>query len=199
MKLTDGMKRILIKKLSDSFEKRVTLAEFNEVFLFLDRWNTAFKTVPYGIFESEEKEYIEPLSLEDTQEGVVFNKWLEYKTSNIEKDFNKSRKLIRILKNIITTQHDSLAYNLSANNIFTIVLTAFYIDYDEERVPFKFSVKDVGRFNEVIKELRGYLATLFFIDMVSDNVVIEKIIDLFINGEEEEHIKELIKYGIIYR
>lgn len=195
MRLTKGMQNILIKKLSATLSSKITLEEFNEVFLFLNRWNNVHKTVPYGIFEVGGSLD----NLDETDTGRIFKKWIDVKTKNIAKDFNKGRKLVRLIKEMTDSNRDSLAFNLSVNNIFTVTLTVFFFEYGESEIPFEFCPSDEERFKEVLAIVRGYIASVFFLDIINDSLVIESILDIFINEKEDNLIDRLIELGLIYR
>jgi hypothetical protein len=193
MKLSSGIKNVLVKKLSDALMLKMNPESFNEVFIFLDRCDGVLKAVPYGIFENEDN--LE--NLKQTDAGIVFGKWLNKTTCNIEIDFNKSRKLVRQFKSMVSTHQDSLAFNLSANNIFVVSLTSLFVP-DLESVSFDYPVKDTEQFIKCLNTLRDYLAAIFFIDLVNDPVVSETIISLFINGDIDSLIERVIELGLIY-
>jgi hypothetical protein len=194
MKLSSGIKNVLVRKLSDALMLKMSLESFNEVFIFLDRCDGVLKAVPYGIFENEDN--LE--NLKRTDAGIVFGKWLDKTTCKIEKDFNKSRKLVRQFKDMVATHQDSLAFNLSANNIFVVSLTSLFVT-DLGSLSIDYTVKDTEKFISCLNILRDYLAAIFFIDLVNDPVVSETIVSLFINGEIDTLIERVIELGVIYK
>lgn len=194
MKLSNGIKNVLIKKLSEALELKMSISDFNEAFLFLDKCNNVFKIVPYGIFEN--KENLEMLNKTDA--GKVFYKWLNKNTCRIEKDFNKSRKLVRVFKDMVLAYGESLAFNLSVNSIFVTSLTSLFVDFDSNFNPFNLIVEDEERLNKSIHMLRQYMAAIMFINLVSDPLVIENLISLFINGKLETLIEDVIAMGVVY-
>lgn len=190
MKLTEGLKCLLVNKLSTVLQETVTLAEFNKLFVYLDRHNTNKRIVPYGIFENPENLEI----LEKSQAGQVFRAWLDIMTCNIPKDFNKSRKLVRQFKDFLHSYQDSLAYNLSVAGIFTATLTLFFIDEDE--IEAIMPVEDMDRLLQCIEAIRGYLASIFFLDIITEETSIEALLGIFINTPSEDLIQRVIELGI---
>lgn len=192
-KFSPGLKNILIKKLTVELEEKMNLAEFNEVFLFLDRCNSILKIGTYGIFEKENL-----IALQDSTSGRIFNQWLDWKTGKIDKDFNKGRKLVRVFKNMVKEHKDVLAFNLGASNYFNISLTSLFVDYNESVLPFTFDVSDEDEFKKNLENLRDYLASIFFIDMVRDQMVIETIVSVFINEDVGNLIDTMVYQGSLY-
>lgn len=194
MKFTDGNKTIFIKKLTTLFTGRVSSREFNEVFLFLAQWNNAYRTVPYGVFE--EKEDVE--FMEVYPSGQLCKIVVEESTANIPKSFNKSRKLVRSVEDIVEKHGLNLAYTLGTNNFFKDALTCFFVEYDEAKLPFPYDVEDIDRFNAVLGELRSYLACILYLDMLNEVGYVADILDLFVNGNEDTLIEDLIEYGLTH-
>lgn len=194
MKISDGIQNVLVKKLSEALRLDLSLAHFNEAFLYLDKCNSSLKIVPYGVFENEE--YMK--MLERTDAGVIFSLWLEKTTGNISTDFNKGRKLVRIFKDIVETNDKSLAYNLSANNLFTVSLTSLFLSSSEVITPIDYTPEDILRLDRTLQILRNYLASIFYIDLISDEEAVENLISLFINGDLKNLIDDVIKQGVYF-
>lgn len=192
LKFSSSLKSILVKKLSEAIRERMTIAEFNEASIFLDRWNTAYRVSPYGLF-------VDPslvANLDQTNSGLIFKRWLEHETDDIEKDFNKSRKLVRLIKLRSDEYIDSLAFNLPAN-LFGTALTAFFVRYDEDIcLPFQFPVADAERFNTVLSEICNYLAAVLLLDLLDTQFSIELILDVMVNTELDTVIDAVIDTGL---
>jgi hypothetical protein len=195
MKLSLGIRDVLVKKLSESLATKLSDVDFNEAFLFLDRCDKMYKILPYGLFENSE--YLEKLT--ETNAGIVFGKWLDKTTRKISTPFNKGRKLVRQFKEIETNYQDSLAFNLSATDIFVVSLTSLFVGYAPTALPFKFPTVDEESVNRTLDILREYLAVIFFIDMVDDDLLIEGIVRLFVNGELDSLIRETMELGLLYK
>lgn len=193
MKLSLKVRNIFVKRFSDALREKASLYDFNDLYILLDRWNTAFKVVPYGIFSDE----YSMSNLDKTNAGVLFRKWLDYETGGIEKDFNKSRKIIRSIKSKVDDYKDSLAFNLSANNLLQTSITALFIDYNGvDSVPFSLPVVDEDSLVAALDVFREYLASVFFFDMASDSDI-EKILDVLINGDLEVVLANVVEIGVL--
>jgi hypothetical protein len=192
MRNSKGVKGILIKKLGEVFISKVSLVQFNEAFLFLDCYNRTVKIVPYGLFEKN----FDLDVLKSTDAGVIFYRWLSKKTGNIEKDFNKSRKLVRLFKDIVDEYDRTLVYNLSVSDIFVIPLVAFFTEYTSDKLPFTLPILDADVLNKTLDELRQYLSAIFFIDMISDTSEMEQVISIFINEDDNSLLQKLVNVGL---
>lgn len=194
MRNSSGIKGILIKKLGSTIKAQVSLIQFNEAFLFLDSYNKVHKIMPYGLFEKN----FELESIKRTDSGSIFYTWLNSKTGNIEKDFNKSRKLVRLFRDIVTEYDVDLVYNLAMSDIFSVSLVAFFTDYDCGSLPFAIQISDEESLSKTLIKIRQYLASIFFLDLLKDSQELEQVLDLFINGNQINLIEELIKEGVRY-
>lgn len=194
MRNSSGIKGILIKKLGSTIKAQVSLIQFNEAFLFLDSYNKVHKIMPYGLFEKN----FELESIKRTDSGSIFYTWLNSKTGNIEKDFNKSRKLVRLFRDIVTEYDVDLVYNLAMSDIFSVSLVAFFTDYDCGSLPFAIQISDEESLSKTLIKIRQYLASIFFLDLLKDSQELEQVLDLFINGNQINLVEELIKEGVRY-
>lgn len=194
MKITGSVRSILVKRLSESLRERMTLSQFNDACIFLDRWNSAFKVVPYGMFE--EPEILTRLN--KTEAGIMFKKWLDCETGNIEKDFNKGRKLVRVLKTRMDEYLDTLAFNLPANSLLLIAVSSFFVDYDDnQQFPFRYPVGDETVFNSVLEDIRKYVAAVLFLDLATEQLLQERVLDILVNSDTEGVIDNLIELGLM--
>lgn len=191
MKITKSVRNMMMLELKKAFEKDVTLREFTEVFMFLDKWNTGTKVVPFNIYKNDEY-----LMLTDTPAGIVFNDWLDLKIRPIELNFNKGRKIVRQFKSISSSNPHSLAYTMPQADIFKIVVASLFVEYDERFIPFKFEVKDEKRFSQVMNKLRLYVSAIFFIDIVSGQEDVERLLALFINKPKNNLIDYVVAVGL---
>lgn len=191
MKITKPVRSMMMLELKNAFEKDVSLSEFTEVFLFLDRWNTVTKVVPFNIYNNDEY-----LMLTDTLAGVVFNDWLDIKIRPIELAFNKGRKIVRQFKHISASNPNSLAYTMPQADIFKIVVASLFVEYEEGAIPFKFEVRDKQRFAQVLNKIRLYVSAIFFIDIVSGQEDVERLLALFINKPKSNLIDYVVSVGL---
>jgi hypothetical protein len=194
MKISNGIRGVLIKKLSEALIREMSLAHFNDAFLYLDKCNRALKIVPYGIFENED--YTEMLTKTDS--GKIFEKWLGKTTGNIKTEFNKGRKLVRVFKELVDSNKDNFAFNLSVNSIFIVALTSLFVQEDNDLLEVFISSDDKEQLYKTVELLRNYLAAIFFIDMLTDHIVVENVISLFVNGDMDSLIDDVLKFGLIY-
>lgn len=201
MKLSTELRGILIKKLSKALMEKVTLADFNEAFLFLDQYDKSYKIVPYGIYEN-------PDNLDcllTTEAGMVFSGWLDLVVSNIKTDFNKGRKLRRNFKTMVNDYHDKLAFNMAAGDIFTICITSLFTGRDLMSLPFYIDLVGDEKLDETLPKLentlfllRNYMAGLFFIDVVKEPSYIEKTLEIFIMGSQDDLLWDIVNLALEY-
>jgi hypothetical protein len=196
VKLSTELRGILIKKLSNALMEKVSLADFNEVFLFLDQYDKSYKIVPYGIYENPDNLD----TLLTTEAGMVFSGWLDRVASKIEKDFNKGRKLRRLFKTIVQDYHDKIAFNMAAGDIFTISITSLFTGNDLTSLPFYLDLVDQDNLEDKLPKLeyslsllRSYMAGLFFLDLVKHPDYVEKTLELFVMGESDTLLTDLVR------
>lgn len=187
--ISGGVKTVLVRKLSNVLQQSITLMEFNELFVHLDRLNSYNRIIPYGVFENEDNFVV----LDKTESGRIFKAWLLYTTKNIPKDFNKGRKLVRQFKDYLELYQDVLAFNLSVPHLFMPSLAAFF--YVPEPADFLAPVENEERFYVVLEEFRGYLASIFVLDLVSEMGAFESLLDIFINSDDQKLIKSVVLLG----
>lgn len=187
--ISGGVKTVLVRKLSNVLQQSITLMEFNELFVHLDRLNSYNRIIPYGVFENEDNFVV----LDKTESGRIFKAWLLYTTKNIPKDFNKGRKLVRQFKDYLELYQDVLAFNLSVPHLFMTSLAAFF--YVPEPADFLAPVENEERFYVVLEEFRGYLASIFVLDLVSEMGAFESLLDIFINSDDQKLIKSVVLLG----
>ena len=187
--ISGGVKTVLVRKLSNVLQQSITLMEFNELFVHLDRLNSYNRIIPYGVFENEDNFVV----LDKTVSGRIFKAWLLYTTKNIPKDFNKGRKLVRQFKDYLELYQDVLAFNLSVSHLFMTSLAAFF--YVPEPADFLAPVENEERFYAVLEEFRGYLASIFVLDLVSEMGALESLLDIFINSDDQKLIKSVVLLG----
>lgn len=173
MKPNESIKKVLVRRLSESFTSQVSLFDFNDVFLYLDRCNVLLKIVPYGIFENPDN----MVNLKKTIAGRCFWLWLDKNTAKIERDFNKSRKLVREFKVILEFYRDILPYNLSVWDIFRVALTSLFIHYGEN-TKFGFEAPN-EKFHFSLNVLREYLSCIFLLDLLLPDYL-DKVLEVFI-------------------
>lgn len=173
MKVNTPIKRVFVRRLSESFVSHVSLSEFNDVFLYLNRCNTLLRIVPYGIFENPDN----MVNLNKTIAGRCFWLWLDKNTSKIEKDFNKSRKLVREFKDILDLYRDILPYNLSVWDIFRVALTSLFVHYEDiNRFGY---IAPNERFHFSLNVLREYLSCIFLLDILLPDHL-DRVLEVFI-------------------
>lgn len=187
--ISGGIKTVLVRKLSNVLQQSITLMEFNELFVHLDRLNSYNRIIPYGVFENEDNFVV----LDKTESGRIFKAWLLYTTKNIPKDFNKGRKLVRQFKDYLELYQDVLAFNLSVPHLFMTSLAAFF--YVPEPADFLAPVENEERFYVVLEEFRGYLVSIFVLDLVSEMGAFESLLDIFINSDDQKLIKSVVLLG----
>jgi len=151
----DNIKRGLYKKLSYNLMSLVTFEQFNNVFLFLDGIRDKEKIIPYKLFD-------DGIISEFCHDECVFKVWVLSRTSNIEKNFNKSRKFVRMVKDIRAKHADLLAYSISSESVFITMLGVFLLDVGHE-------IKVPEQMRGVIGNIKNYLSCLLILDMLEDD------------------------------
>ncbi len=159
---SEKVKHGVHKKLAADFASKVTAKQFNEVFLLLDSLRGIERTVPYRLF-SDTGIY------SYCSDGCLLKSWWDANTKGIEKDFNKGRKLMRLVKEIVSRQHSVLPYTLASELVFTTSLEVFLLNGVQEEV------------NELTEEVKSSLA--LFRDYLSSLLAIE-ILELDANKGE---------------
>ena len=91
----------------------------------------------------------------------AFGLWLRKSTENIEKEFNKGRKVMRLLKDITHHYGSVLPFSLPSESVFLSMLEVFIV---------KDSYVEVNSIDnktqETIELVRGYLESLLYSDIV---------------------------------
>ena len=191
MKLTDGARSIFYQRLTNILLSKFSESELKEMFFHLTIWNDSFRVIPYGLYEDESMVNYKDIML--TSEGEMFSYWLDFNTCNIEKPFNKSRKVTRLMKDLTERRLSLVKSKLNLSDTFHSLLASFFIDFEQSRVPINFTPHDPDRGNEVLKYLRMYLSFILYIEMLGNNSTdeVERILNLFVNAPDEYLYEDL--------
>lgn len=193
MKLTKGVKLILVEELGKELERRVSIKDMNVAILFLDRFNSFYKVIAYGVFENPDMYE----RLHSTQESRLFEKWLDMETGTIPVDYNKGRKLTRLLQNFVKTYQHILPFNFAVEGLFKTVLTSFFVKDTLDDIPFVFSVDEEEEFFEQLYEIRKYLACFFLLEMATDSVTSDAILKTFIQDRDSRLYEKLMEQSVL--
>lgn len=190
MKVSDKLKFILIERVSREFLAHVSAEDFNQIFKVLERKSLFLKAVPFGVFETPEIAG----RLQRSKEGDLFWEWLQHKTSNIEKPFNKGRKLSRIFRDFISEYGTTLPYTLSAGKAFSILLTSLFLGNEEYKDSLEEGV-DYEQFLQSVTYLKGYLSVILYLDSINETPSVESVLHLFISGDTDDLIQTIVTWG----
>lgn len=114
----------LCYQIKRDFESLCNSEEFAAVYLYLVSLKELDKVIPYRLFDGEDITYY-------GYGGCIFEKWLHEITVDIEKDFNKGRKVVRYVKDMIKKYGLCLPYTLGNDYIFGITLRVFLLDLEK--------------------------------------------------------------------
>lgn len=186
MKISKEVKRGMFQKLTVFVEDSIHFSDFNRIFMFLDSLYYMDKIIPYKIFENGSVIVVTP-------DGVIFEKWLEQETENISKDFNKGRKLVRLIKDLCENFSNGLAFTMGSEKVFMHMLKLFLLDLK------KYSVLETKLLEEkcVDKEglwlLRKYLALIFSIEVLSNTDRVDELLYLFLTTDGVNDLMDKVK------
>ncbi len=192
-KLTPKLKGVMYKKLCEATVTKLTADQFNSLYVVLEQINTQYRIVPHGAFENDE--YM--LNLEKTKAGIVFKKWVTQTHANVQKDSNKGRKFRREIVDFVKRFGDTLPYSMWLPNIFTASLVSLFM----EDITDYGSVIDVERsddLNDGLDTMRNFLASIFFVELVSSPIMAETLIGVFMQYDGQELVKRVLELGSLY-
>lgn len=189
MKLTDGARSIFYQRLTNILLSKCSESELKEMFFHLTVWNDSYKVIPYGLYE--DGVVVNYTDIMPTTEGKMFSFWLDFHTCNIEKPFNKSRKVTRLMKDLTENRLSLVKSNLSLADTFHSLLSSFFIDFEQSRVPINFTPNNFERGIEVLGYVRTYLSLILYIEVLSNPSEIERTLYLFVNTPDEYLYEDL--------
>lgn len=182
--LGDSLQRVLVSRLAGELENSMSLEDFTHTLMYLDRYNSVFKTLPYDVWDTDDKLNI----LSSSEAGMIMHYWLKNKTTNIKTGQNKGRKVVRCLKAMVHNLEPVLPYNTSVYRIFVVSLAAFFIDTSKE-LPFPVPESlDESTISGGIENLQIFLASLFFLETVSTEEKVLNVLSLFICPNKGEFL-----------
>lgn len=184
MKIGNMIKKGVYTKLASAVEHKITLREFTDVFLFLDDLQTIGKIIPYRLFENR-------AMLRNSNSGLIFDAWVEAHTGNIEKDFNKGRKLVRVLKDKILKNDDTLPFNLVSESVFLTMLRVFLLESSYMTVNNK-----SPEFSKNLGVIRDYMTAIFVAELLFESELNETMVYKLLIVPTSEAINVVKSMGV---
>lgn len=191
MKLEERIKRVITKRIVLNCLESVPEDDMFQAMLFLRVWNGKSKLIPYKLFE--EGHFINYKSILNTPQGHIFRHWLLFNTVSIEKPFNKSRKIVRKIKDL----EDMFIY-VNMSNLFGTDLQylfgVFFIDTEKAETFTEFDFENSEWLKQALQEISTVLALVLYLDGLEEVEVLERVLDICMSYSKNEANKKLLEY-----
>lgn len=205
VKLTPSLKVSIAKRIKKETATRLEMRDFVTAYMLLEAWDSAFRVVPYNIYgDTDEKEdgtikkrINQPTVLDDSA-SKIFKLWTAERTVNIGVTFNKGRKVVRLVNDMRKLYKDQLIYTLPKEDMFMTCLSSFYVNYKSDSLPFDFPSLDEPTFNNILQQLRNYLANILILDLIEDSKLIDQVLDIYINTQTDNFLETVISTVLEY-
>lgn len=187
MKYSKTIKASMVTKLTESLNKKTSQDASKELYLDLDNRCKVSKITPYSFFEQGGLK-----STIASEEGLVFSKCLNNITNNIEKDFNKGRKLVRTINDLLKEYSCYMHTYIDTVDKFSVMLGVFF------RYAFVGDSGEVIELNNCLKYWKAYISSLFFIELINGTNKADYLLSLFIENDTDTLLDRVIEYGVMY-
>lgn len=189
MKISPSVRNILFEQVTREFKALVPADRFYPMMLYLESYDKVLRAFPWGMYSNPDNFK----TLGKSEEGVIFHSWMIAATSKITKDFNKSRKLKRLLDSLIVTYDKNLAYNLSSEAALACAFSGYFatggVPIEEEVAP----IKPYEGLEADLFILRAYITCLLVIDYIEDEEAFECLLRIVIEGTDT--IGRIVRLG----
>ena len=186
MKLSNEIRNLMLDKLTTEYKSKVGLVEYNELMIILEVWNSSYKIIPFALFDTFEN--ITPCG---GVEEDFLKTWLIEKTSNIDDDFNKSRKVIRLWQKIVDVSLGHFAYTLNAYKVFETAFGVFYLTDSLDNLPINFKPSDTDKLRDALIQTRKYLISILVLDTFSTGKGVDDLLRVFLKDDDMSLLDKL--------
>ena len=176
----------MLDKLTTEYKSKVGLVEYNELMIILEVWNSSYKIIPFALFDT-----FENITHCGGVEEDFLKTWLIEKTSNIDDDFNKSRKVIRLWQKIVDVSLGNFAYTLNAYKVFETAFGVFYLTDSLDNLPINFKPSDTGKLRDALIQTRKYLISILVLDTFSTGKGVDDLLRVFLKDDDMSLLDKL--------
>jgi len=191
LKLEERIKRVITKRIVLNCLESVPEDDMFQAMLFLRVWNGKSKLIPYKLFE--EGHFVNYKNILNTPQGHIFRHWLLFNTVSIEKPFNKSRKIVRKIKDL----EDMFIY-ANMSNLFGTDLQylfgVFFIDTEKAETFTEFDFENSEWLKQALQEISTVLALVLYLDGLEEVEVLERVLDICMSYSKNEVNKKILEY-----
>ena len=186
MKLSNEIRNLMLDKLTTEYKSKVGLVEYNELMIILEVWNSSYKIIPFALFDT-----FENITHCGGVEEDFLKTWLIEKTSNIDDDFNKSRKVIRLWQKIVDVSLGNFAYTLNAYKVFETAFGVFYLTDSLDNLPINFKPSDTDKLRDALIQTRKYLISKLVLDTFSTGKGVDDLLRVFLKDDDMSLLDKL--------
>lgn len=186
MKLSNEIRNLMLDKLTTEYKSKVGLVEYNELMIILEVWNSSYKIIPFALFDT-----FENITHCGGVEEDFLKTWLIEKTSNIDDDFNKSRKVIRLWQKIVDVSLGNFAYTLNAYKVFETAFGVFYLTDSLDNLPINFKPSDTDKLRDALIQTRKYLISILVLDTFSTGKGVDDLLRVFLKDDDMSLLDKL--------
>lgn len=187
-KMTKVIKSSVYKKVTKSLEANLKGADINKILLLIYS-HKDLKVTPFNFNEYKQK-YLQ----ETETEGLVFSKILDKHTTSIERNFNKSRKITRLFKDLYVNQKENLLKCLVSEEILQSLVCVYFISPEVlERMGLakqKECLELLEDMDSIIK-LQKYLSCLMATDILLMSSQAKELIELSIISNTDSFLDDM--------
>lgn len=176
----------MLDKLTTEYKSKVGLVEYNELMIILEVWNSSYKIIPFALFDT-----FENITHCGGVEEDFLKTWLIEKTSNIDDDFNKSRKVIRLWQKIVDVSLGNFAYTLNAYKVFETAFGVFYLTDSLDNLPINFKPSDTDKLRDALIQTRKYLISILVLDTFSTGKGVDDLLRVFLKDDDMSLLDKL--------
>lgn len=187
MKASKEVRYLLIKRLGELLATKLPVEHYSEMFNALDRSGLSDRVSLYELLTSLEGMGDEPVDL-------LFKSWLMDKTENIQKEFNKGRKLVRSLNSMVERYGDVLPFNLGIGTLFQMYVSLLFVPHDDVVTALR------GRDDliEAYKLMNKFVISVLIIDSATNESFFLSLMEDYIYINDSSLVTAVTEKGVKY-